>query len=194
MDYRHAVYAGSFDPVTLGHTAVIERAAKLFDRVTVAIGHNPAKKRSGLFTIEERTSLLEKSVEGAQHVTVKPFMGLLIDFCRQQKAGVIIRGLRVLTDFEYELQLGMANRDLAPEIETVLLFTRAELVYVSSSLVKENRRERWRYIPVCIEPRSRRADRQVRRAVASARGPSLRNVTQFTTNRRIPSSKTVNGW
>ena len=137
MDYRHAVYAGSFDPVTLGHTAIIERAAKLFDRVTVAIGHNPAKKRSGLFTVEERVALLNVSVDGAEHVDVQPFQGLLIDFCRQLNAGVIIRGLRVLTDFEYELQLGMANRDLAPEIETVFLFTRAEHVYVSSSLVKE---------------------------------------------------------
>ena len=137
MDYRHAVYAGSFDPVTLGHTAIIERAAKLFDRVTVAIGHNPAKKKSGLFSVEERVALLERSVDGAEHVSVSPFKGLLIDFCRQLKAGVIIRGLRVLTDFEYELQLGMANRDLAPEIETVFLFTRAEHVYVSSSLVKE---------------------------------------------------------
>ncbi|MEM7675521.1 MAG: pantetheine-phosphate adenylyltransferase [Myxococcota bacterium] len=137
MDYRHAVYAGSFDPVTLGHTSIIERAAKLFDTVTVAIGHNPAKKRSSLFSVDERKSLLERSLEGADHVTVRPFQGLLIDFCRQMNAGVIVRGLRVLTDFEYELQLGMANRDLAPEIETVFLFTRAEHVYVSSSLVKE---------------------------------------------------------
>lgn len=137
MDYRHAVYAGSFDPVTLGHTAIIERAAKLFDRVTVAIGHNPAKKRTGLFTVEERVELLRESVHGAEHVSVQPFRGLLIDFCRQLNAGVIIRGMRVLTDFEYELQLGMANRDLAPEIETVFLFTRAEHIYVSSSLVKE---------------------------------------------------------
>ncbi|MEL7369079.1 MAG: pantetheine-phosphate adenylyltransferase [Myxococcota bacterium] len=137
MDHRHAVYAGSFDPVTLGHTSIIERAAKLFDRVTVAIGHNPAKKRSGLFSVDERKTLLEQSVDGASHVTVQPFQGLLIDFCRKMNAGVIIRGLRVLTDFEYELQLGMANRDLAPEIETVFLFTRSEHVYVSSSLVKE---------------------------------------------------------
>ena len=137
MDYRHAVYAGSFDPVTLGHTAIIERAAKLFDKVTVAIGHNPAKKSSALFSVQERVSLLEQSIDGARHVRVQPFQGLLIEFCRQLKAGVIVRGLRVLTDFEYELQLGMANRDLAPEIETVFLFTRAEHVYVSSSLVKE---------------------------------------------------------
>ncbi len=137
MDYRHAVYAGSFDPVTLGHTAIIERSAKLFDRVTVAIGHNPAKKRTGLFSVDERVALLQQSVEGAEHVLVQPFQGLLIEFCRRLQAGVIIRGLRVLTDFEYELQLGMANRDLAPEIETVFLFTRAEHVYVSSSLVKE---------------------------------------------------------
>ena len=73
MDYRHAVYAGSFDPVTLGHTAIVERAAKLFDRVTVAIGHNPAKKRSGLFTVNERVALLEESVEGATHVEGAPF-------------------------------------------------------------------------------------------------------------------------
>ncbi len=134
MDYRHAIYAGSFDPTTYGHTAIIERAARLFDTVTVALGANPAKQ--SLFSVDERLELLRQSTSVA-NVEVEAFEGLLIEYCRQKGAGVIVRGMRLLTDFEYEFQLGLANRDLAPQIETVYLFTEAEHVYISSSLVKE---------------------------------------------------------
>ena len=137
LSYRHAVYAGSFDPITLGHTAVIERAARLYDRVTLAIGFNPRKTSTSLFTIEERTHLLRASVTHLPHVEVRSFSGLLIHYCAQVGAGVIVRGLRVLTDFEYEFQLALANRDLAPDIETTFLVTEHSHVYVSSSLVKE---------------------------------------------------------
>jgi pantetheine-phosphate adenylyltransferase len=137
IDYRHAVYAGSFDPITLGHAALIERAARLFDRVTLAIGFNPKKLSSSLFTVEERIELLESSVGHLPHVEVCSFSGLLIDFCRRIGAGVIVRGLRVLTDFEYEFQLGLANRDLEPRVETTFLLTEHSHVYISSSLVKE---------------------------------------------------------
>ncbi len=137
MDYRHAIYAGSFDPVTLGHTAIIERACRLYDRVTVAIGHNPKKANSGLFTVPERLELLNRSLTHLDNVHILEFSGLLIHFCRKINAGVIVRGLRLLTDFEYEFQLGLANRDLAPDVETAFLLTESEHVYISSSLVKE---------------------------------------------------------
>lgn len=137
LDYRHAVYAGSFDPITLGHTAIIERASRLYEQVTLAIGFNPKKASSGLFTVEERLALLRHSVKHLPNVHVEAFSGLLIHFCTSIGAGVIVRGLRVLTDFEYEFQLGLANRDLEPRIETTFLLTEHEHVYISSSLVKE---------------------------------------------------------
>lgn len=151
FDYRHAVYAGSFDPVTYGHTAIIERAARLYDRVTVAIGVNPQK--SGLFTVDERLEMLGDALAGLTNVDVQSFQGLLIDYCTSLGAGVIVRGLRLLTDFEYEFQLGLANRDLAPNVETVFLFTESEHVYISSSLVKEiaqNGGDCSRYVPPTV--------------------------------------------
>jgi pantetheine-phosphate adenylyltransferase len=147
-DYRHAVYAGSFDPVTLGHTAIIERAARLYDRVTVAIGVNAAKR--SLFTLEERVGMLTEALATLRNVHVESFEGLLIDYCQRVGAGVVVRGLRLLTDFEYEFQLGLANRDLAPAVETVFMLTESEHVYVSSSLVKEiaqNGGDFSRYVP-----------------------------------------------
>lgn len=151
VNYRHAVYAGSFDPVTLGHTAIIDRACRLYDRVTVAIGVNP--KKVGLFTPQERTELLREALAGQPNVEVASFEGLLIDYCRAQNAGVLVRGLRLLTDFEYEFQLGLANRDLAPDIETVFMLTESEHVYISSSLVKEiaqNGGDFARYVPAPV--------------------------------------------
>lgn len=148
VEYGHAVYAGSFDPVTYGHTAIIERASRLYARVTVAIGVNPKKK--GLFSAEERTRLLEESLSHLSNVEVASFEGLLIDFCHDIEAGVVVRGLRLMTDFEYEFQLGLANRDLAPDIETVFMLTESEHVYISSSLVKEiaqNGGDFARYVP-----------------------------------------------
>jgi pantetheine-phosphate adenylyltransferase len=135
VDYRHAVYAGSFDPVTLGHSAIVERAARLYDRVTVAIGVNPAKR--GLFTVDERVAMLRASLAALPNVEVDTFSGLLVEYCGRLGAGVIVRGLRLLTDFEYEFQLGLANRDLAPGLETVYMMTESKHVYISSSLVKE---------------------------------------------------------
>lgn len=137
LDYRHAVYAGSFDPITLGHSALIERAARLYQKVTLAIGFNPKKANSSLFTVDERMALIRSSVAHLPHVEVRSFEGLLISYCRSLGAGVIVRGLRVLTDFEYEFQLGLANRDLEPAVETTFLLTEHSYVYVSSSLVKE---------------------------------------------------------
>lgn len=147
LDYRHAVYAGSFDPITLGHTAIVERALRIYDRVTVAIGVNPNKR--GLFSREERHALLEASFSNPR-VQVVAFEGLLIDFALKIQAGVLLRGLRLLTDFEHEFQLALGNRDLNSQIETVFMMTEAEFVYVSSSLVKEiamNGGDFSRYVP-----------------------------------------------
>src|SRR5688572_3948881 len=105
MDYRHAVYAGSFDPITLGHTAIIERAARLFSRVTVAIGVNP--KKTGLFDVELRKRMIRESLRHLPNVEVAHIEGLLIHFMRDVSAGVIVRGLRLLADFEYEFQLDL---------------------------------------------------------------------------------------
>jgi len=130
-----AVYAGSFDPATLGHLDLIERAAALFENVIVAIGVHPTK--APLFTPDERMFLLRETTKHLPNVTVDSFNGLLIHYCMEKKAGVIVRGLRVTTDFEYELQNSHANADLGPEIDTVFLPTRTRHGFVSSSLVRE---------------------------------------------------------
>jgi pantetheine-phosphate adenylyltransferase len=151
VDYRHAVYAGSFDPITYGHTAIIERATRLFDRVTVGIGVNPGK--SGLFTVEQRKKMIAETLAALPNVHVAHFDGLLIDFMRRIGAGVIVRGLRLMTDFEYEFQLGLANRDLEPRVETVFMLTETQHVYLSSSLVKEiaqNGGDCSRYVPLVV--------------------------------------------
>src|SRR5215468_10157161 len=150
-NYRHAVYAGSFDPITLGHTAIIERSTRLFDQVTVAIGVNPSKK--GLFEVAERKRMIATALKHLPNIEVAHFDGLLIDFMRTVGAGVVVRGLRLLTDFEYEFQLGLANRDLLPEVETVFVLTEAAHVYISSSLVKEiaqNGGDASRYVPPVV--------------------------------------------
>jgi pantetheine-phosphate adenylyltransferase len=130
-----AVYAGSFDPATLGHLDLIERAAALFDNVIVAIGVHPTKHP--LFSAEERRQLIEQIVGHLPNVTVDCFDGLLIDYCAEKNARFIVRGLRVTTDFEYELQIAHANADLRPSIDTIFLPTRTKHGFVSASLVRE---------------------------------------------------------
>ena len=132
---RLAVYAGSFDPITLGHVDLIERASALFSDVIVAIGVHPT--RSPLFSIEERTALVAEVAKDFPNVRVDSFDGLLIEFCRQIGARVIVRGLRAATDFEYELQIAHANADLHPEVDTIFLPTRTKHGFVSASLVRE---------------------------------------------------------
>lgn len=130
-----AVYPGSFDPITLGHVDIVERASRLFAEVIIAIGRHPSKP--GYFTSEQRRELAEKSVAHVPNATVATFDGLVVHFCRARKARAIVRGLRATGDFEPEFQMGLANRDLAAEIETVFLIPDANHMYVSSSLVKE---------------------------------------------------------
>ena len=132
---RLAVYAGSFDPVTLGHLDLIERASALFSDVIVAIGVHPTRKP--LFTADERVALVESVAKDYSNVTTAKFDGLLIDFCRQISARVIVRGLRAATDFEYELQIAHANADLHPEVDTIFLPTRTKHGFLSASLVRE---------------------------------------------------------
>ena len=130
-----AVYPGSFDPVTNGHLDVITRGAKLFDRVIVGVLHNSSK--SPLFSVEERVKMLEDVTSDLPNVEIRAFNGLLIDFVRQNDANVIVRGLRAITDFEYELQLAQMNRVIAPEIDTLFLTTNLKYAYLSSSMAKE---------------------------------------------------------
>ena len=135
MSARLAVYAGSFDPATLGHLDLIERAAELFQNVIVAIGVHPT--RHPLFSADERKELLRGVVGHLPNVTVDSFDGLLIQYCMSKGASVIVRGLRVTTDFEYELQIAHANADLCPQVDTVFLPTRTKHGFVSASLVRE---------------------------------------------------------
>lgn len=130
-----AVYPGSFDPVTLGHLDIIERTASMMDRVIVGVLKNSAK--SPLFSVEERVKMLESLTSHYPNVEVKAFDGLLVDFVHQNQADVIVRGLRAITDFEYELQLAQTNRVIAPDVDTIFLTTNLKYSYLSSSIVKE---------------------------------------------------------
>lgn len=132
---RRAVYPGSFDPITNGHLDIIKRASVIFDEVVVAVLVNPDKK--GLFDIEERVDLIEKSVSSFSNVKVRSFTGLLIDFMNKTEAKIIIKGLRAISDFEYEFQMALLNNKLNSEIETVFLMTNEKYSYISSSSVKQ---------------------------------------------------------
>ena len=130
-----AVYPGSFDPVTLGHLDIIERTAQIMDRVVVGVLIN--RKKTPLFSVEERVNMLKSVTAHLPNVEVKAFDGLTIDFARENGAKAIVRGLRAITDFEYELQLAQTNRVMAPEIDTLFLTTGLKYSYLSSSMVKE---------------------------------------------------------
>ena len=132
---KTAIYPGSFDPVTLGHFDIIKRSSEIFDQVIVGVLCNNAK--SPLFSVEERVKMLEEVTKDIPNVEVQSFDGLLVDFMRQNHAKVIVRGLRAITDFEYELQLAQMNRVIAPEIDTLFLTTNLKYAYLSSSTVKE---------------------------------------------------------
>ena len=130
-----AIYPGSFDPVTYGHLDVIRRSARLVDELIIGVLNNKAK--SPLFSAEERVRMLEEITKEMPNVRIFPFEGLLVDFARKMKADLVIRGLRAITDFEYELQMAQTNHKLEPELETVFLTTSLEYSYLSSSTVKE---------------------------------------------------------
>ncbi|MBT3312609.1 MAG: pantetheine-phosphate adenylyltransferase [Desulfobacterales bacterium] len=132
---RIAIYPGSFDPPTNGHIDMVERGLKIFDKIIVAILINPSKK--SLFTVEERKEMFKASLKNCPNIEIDFFEGLLVDYVVKKKAHVVIRGLRAVSDFEYEFQLAMMNRKLNREIQTVFLMTGLRWVYISSSIVKE---------------------------------------------------------
>ncbi len=133
---KHAIYPGSFDPMTLGHLDVIERAAQMFDTLTVSVLNNVAK--SPLFSVEERVKILEEATAHLKNVKIDSFSGLLIDYCAKKDVHIVIRGLRAITDFEYELQIAQTNRKLSKgQVDTIFLTTSLEYAYLSSSSVKE---------------------------------------------------------
>ncbi len=135
MSSTVAVYAGSFDPVTLGHLDLIRRASRLFSRVVVAVGRHPT--RQPLFDVDERVELLRGATSGLTTVEVTSFDGLLIHYCAKIGARILIRGLRHSMDFEYELQIAQANVDMAPDVETVFLPTSSKYGFITASLVRE---------------------------------------------------------
>jgi pantetheine-phosphate adenylyltransferase len=132
---KHCIYPGSFDPVTNGHLDVLQRAAKLFDHVTVAVALSTTK--TTLFSAEQRVAFIQANVRKLANVEVVSFDGLLVEFARQQKANAIIRGLRALSDFEFEFNMALMNRHLEPEVETIFVMPNEAYSYTSSSLVKQ---------------------------------------------------------
>ena len=133
---KRAVYPGSFDPMTLGHLDIIRRAAPMFDELTVAVLNNTQK--TPLFSVEERVNILEKATKELPNVKVSSFSGLLIDYCRDNGFHIAVRGLRAITDFEYELQIAQANRQMSKDaLDTIFLTTSLEYAYLSSTSVKE---------------------------------------------------------
>lgn len=132
---QRAIYPGTFDPVTLGHIDLIKRAQEIFSEVIVAVAHNPQKKP--LFSVSERVEMLMKATADLKGVAVDNFDGLVVDYARRKKVKVLIRGLRMLSDFEYEFQMALTNRKIAPDIETIFLMPHESYSYISAKLLKE---------------------------------------------------------
>lgn len=130
-----AVYPGSFDPVTNGHLDVIERALKIFDKVIVAVGDNPGKKP--LFTVDERIEMLKESTKNIKNAEIDAFDGLMLDYVKKKGSNVIIRGLRAVSDFEFEFQRALMNRKVTKDIETIFIMTKGSYVFLDSSIIKE---------------------------------------------------------
>jgi len=161
---QKAVYPGTFDPVTNGHIDVIGRAVKLFGEVTVAVAANPQK--SPLFTVEERVGLLKESLKGIEGVTVVSFDSLVVDFARKNKSQIVIRGLRMLSDFEYEFQMALTNRKLDDGIETIFLMPCESYSYISSKLLKEAAilgADLSYFLPACVESALKKKIRQTKK-------------------------------
>ncbi|MBU1026759.1 MAG: pantetheine-phosphate adenylyltransferase [Candidatus Margulisbacteria bacterium] len=130
-----AIYPGSFDPITNGHVDIIKRASELFDKVIVAVIRNPEKKAR--FSLDERVEMLQQSFRTVKLVEVDSFDGLLVDYAKKKKANIIVRGLRAVSDFDYEFQMALTNRKMAPKIETLFFMTDYKYSYLSSSFVKQ---------------------------------------------------------
>jgi pantetheine-phosphate adenylyltransferase len=134
---RIAICPGSFDPITLGHEDIVRRGLRFADRVVVAVAHRATHEKRGLFTVEERVELIRAAFADEPRVEAAEFQGLLVDFARRRGARLVIRGLRAVSDFEYEFQMALMNRELSPEMETVFLATDADKSFLSATLVRE---------------------------------------------------------
>ena len=148
---KTAIYAGSFDPITKGHLDVLETSAKIFDKVIIAVANNIDK--TGFLSVDERLKLIKESVKHLSNVEVDNFSGLTIEYARKRNADVLIRGLRAVSDFEYEMQLSQTNSSLANEIKTVFFITKPEYNFISSSAVKEvyaNNGDISGFVPSCV--------------------------------------------
>ncbi|MBE7016278.1 MAG: pantetheine-phosphate adenylyltransferase [Ruminococcaceae bacterium] len=132
---RIAVYPGSFDPITNGHLDIIKRASKIYDKLIVGVLDNSSKKP--MFSAEDRKKMIDEAINGIDNVTCDVFSGLLVDFAKIKGADVIVKGLRTVSDFEYELQMALLNKALNPEFETMFMMTNTKYSYISSSMVKE---------------------------------------------------------
>jgi pantetheine-phosphate adenylyltransferase len=130
-----AIYPGSFDPITNGHVDIVERGLKVFDRILVAVLENP--KKDPLFSTKERVTMIRKIFQGRKEIEIKSFHGLLVEFAEANGSGTVIRGLRAISDFEYEFQMALMNRKLAPRMETLFMMPSLEFSFLSSNLVKE---------------------------------------------------------
>ena len=132
---RTAIYPGTFDPVTYGHIDLIKRASRIFDKVIVAVAHN--KSKGVLFSVEERVAMLRDAVKGIPNIIIDDFDGLVVEYAKKRGSNVMIRGLRMISDFEYEFQMALTNRKLAGDIETIFMMPHEDYSYVSSKLIKE---------------------------------------------------------
>lgn len=165
---RAAIYAGTFDPITLGHLDVIERAARIFNRLIIAVAASTRKET--LFTVEERRALVAQAVKRFPNVEVDTFDGLLVEYARAKGVQVLVRGLRAFSDFEFEFQMALTNRKMAPDIETLFLMPKEDYSYVSSSTVREVAQHGGDTRGFVAEPVRRALEAKLGSAVSKARG------------------------
>ena len=133
---KTAVYPGSFDPITYGHINIVERGLNLFDKIIIAISYNQSGKKS-FFSIEERVSIIKEIFKGEKRVMVEPFKGLLVNYVKSKNAEIVLRGLRTVADFEFELQMSLANKKMNGKLETIFMMTEGKYSFLSSSIIKE---------------------------------------------------------
>ncbi len=132
---RKAIYPGTFDPITYGHLDIISRAAKLFDKIIIGVAEDTGKNT--LFTLEERLAMVQNQIKDMPNVEAKAFTGLLVEFAQEQKACTIVRGIRAVSDFEYEFQMSLMNKKLAPNLENIFLMTSSDYLFLSSKIIKQ---------------------------------------------------------
>ncbi len=135
MRHKIAIYPGSFDPPTFGHMNIVERGLEIFEKIIIAVARNTSKK--SLLSPDERTDLLKNLFKGRRDVEVDQFEGLLVDYAKKKKTNVILRGLRTVADYEYELQMSFSNKSISPQVETIFMMTESKFSHISSTIIKE---------------------------------------------------------